>query len=625
MLVYGSVPMLVSAAEEHFGEEVDLIAVLAFELGLAMGEHGSAAVTLLMLTGGEALEHYVFARARQNLGHVLDDTAPKTRILRSMSYKEKLNSEEDFDLADLAMLEFEDVDAEDVCVGDILAVRAGEAVPVDGSICALPKVGPAAAEGAPRKSVVTVDESLLTGESAEAVKSSSDTVFSGSIAKGPLWLCAKAQYEGSTLQLMRRALQDALDRKAGLQRRSDRAASLLQPLTLAAAVLCLALRRRASILRRWSTVLSVLTAATPCPAAIGVPIAFLSCMSVAARSGVLIKSGAAIEALATAKHLALDKTGTLTAGRPRVQSFEVFLEGRRIQSDAEGGAEWMEALQLVASVEVLSTHPFASAILDFASASDVSPLEAEEVEVFPGAGVAGTVGGRRVVVGTWPFLQEQGAAGMPETEAAGSGGVDEALLQTFVAVNGRPAGCIYLRDELKPGTGAAVARLRALGLEVTIISGDRSAHLRVVAKELGVADARGGCLPHEKAAAIQELNAAGGVIMVGDESNDAAALAAAGVGVAVGKKSGLASASADVVVGESNSLDHLAKLVDLCRVTVSTAQRGAQTGLSVSATQVLVACAGLIPPRTNAILQEVVDVTALLNAASVLRYRWDGA
>lgn len=357
--------------------------------------------------------------------------------------------------------------------------------------------------------------------------------------------------------------------------------------------------------------LSVLMAATPCPATIGVPVAFLSGMSLAARHGVLIKSGAALEALAKASHVVLDKTGTITRGAAVVREFVVH-------GCERGDAGWCEALQLVASVEVLSTHPLATALCSFAEAQGLDFLPAADAEHVYGSGVAASVQARRVTVGRPEFVAERAGVG-----TSGGGGAG-AFLEVHFAAEGGRSGYALLEDPVREGSQGAVARLRGLGLRVSILSGDRSAHLQTVARQVGIDDARGGFLPQEKAEHVRQLASSGCVIMVGDESNDAPALAAAQVGIAVGT-SGLASQSADVVISalpSEGALERVAQLVALSRAVVSTARRGVTGGLGLSGLQVAAAATGLIPPRVNAIMQEVVDVTALANAASVLRHRW---
>jgi len=594
VLIYGSAPTLVDAVEERFGEAVDTIAVLAFELGLLLDQHGASAVILLMLSGGEALEHHAFARARRTLKHILDQDLPPAHRVRTQANSKRVTMS----------IEVEDVDANEIREGDILMVRAGEVVPVDGCLV-----------DAGSEQVIMVDDSLVSGEVGGTPKHKNDSVFSGSVAQQPLWLSATAPFQGSTLALMRNALQDALERKGQLQQRSATAATVLQPLTLTTAAAALIVRTRSSAKRRWHVVLSVLMAATPCPASIGVPVAYLSGMSIAARHGVLVKSGSAVEALARATHVVLDKTGTLTQGVPNLRCFEVL-------GFKQGEERWKEVLQLVASVEVGSTHPLAAAICALAEAQGTELLPATDQEHAYGCGVVATVDGHHVIVGNLQFvmsrLKTAGEAG--ENACVGN----DALLEVHFSVDGQLCGHALFEDPIREGSQQAIARLRKLGLQVSILSGDPSAHLAVTAKKVGIDTFKGGCLPQEKARLVTELGSNGCVVMVGDEGNDAPALAAANVGISVGT-SGLASQSADVVVAadpSAGALERVACLISLCRTVVATATRGVHAGLGVSALQVVLAGIGFVPPGVSAVMQEVVDVSALANAVSVLGHRW---
>eukprot|EP00927_Polykrikos_kofoidii_P037569 TRINITY_DN31743_c0_g1_i1.p1 TRINITY_DN31743_c0_g1~~TRINITY_DN31743_c0_g1_i1.p1 ORF type:complete len:808 (-),score=154.43 TRINITY_DN31743_c0_g1_i1:114-2492(-) len=665
VVLCGSVPTFLDAVEARFGEDTDAVAVLGMQLGLLLGEQSAAAVILLMLTGGEALEAYAFTRARQGLEHVLDEappiahrlvpsegspvakwrkafTDPNNTLVTPLALKENevsggshnvtIEIEEVLEEgADASEINIEDLEASEVQCGDVLAVRAGEVVPVDGVICQTP--------GA----VTLVDESLVTGEGCVSPKKVKDLVLSGSVAHKPLWMIATSPFASSTFALMRKALQDAMDRKGQLQERSEYAATVLRPLTFAVAALALAARRRGldSARQRWTVVLSVLMAATPCPATIGVPVAVLSGMSVAARHGVLLKSGAAVEGLAAVTHVVLDKTGTLTTGVPSVRSFEVF-------ECSEGSSEWEQAFRIVASAELMSTHPLAGALRNFATARGIPLVQADGagVEIIQGRGVVGSVCGRKVIVGTAELLKSHGidvtqdrgngrchgpcgldgasdlTANAPPSNCCGV--QDTAFLEIYFALDGRWAGRATFEDTIREGVFEAVAHLQDLGLKLCILSGDRGAEVPLVARKLGIEDVRGGCLPHEKASFIEDITSKGGIVaMIGDESNDAPALAAAHVGISVGVPGSLASWSADVVVNAKNSvsaLERVASLVVLCRATVKTARRGVRGGLSLSAMQVLAAGFGFLPPRANAIVQELVDSTALANAVSVLAH-----
>eukprot|EP00929_Paragymnodinium_shiwhaense_P001884 TRINITY_DN102089_c0_g1_i1.p1 TRINITY_DN102089_c0_g1~~TRINITY_DN102089_c0_g1_i1.p1 ORF type:complete len:784 (+),score=152.74 TRINITY_DN102089_c0_g1_i1:165-2516(+) len=657
VLVFGSVPTLLKAVEERFGEEVDVMAVLSLELGLVMGEQAAAAVILVMLTGGEALEHFTFNRARQSLRHVMDEAAPRANRLKGQS-REDLESflsspraswdADDPEATETELtLEIEEVDAEEISPGDLLAIRAGEAVPVDGLVLS-PRVNG-------RTQSVVVDERVITGEGAASVKGADDQVLSGSIGVTPLWLQATVGFAGSNLELMRTALRDSLERKAPLQRTSAQAAGLLQPLTLGAAALSILVRRRASAKQRWKAVLAVMMSATPCPASIGVPIAFLGGMSVAARRGVLIKSAAAIEAIAKATHVVFDKTGTITSGKPVVRRFQLYKSSKYWTSSKPGSATSKDAcaevLRLAASLEASSTHPLAEGIVKFARSHNLELLTATSADCIHGYGIDGIVAGKRVIVGHLNFLKRQGvdtacadgpvfdstclaapgridlseAAPVPQPHDGAAKRVGE--LETYIAIGDSLVARFGFEDALRPGTVAAVERLRGLGIRVEVLSGDRSERFRDAASELRCDLAKGACLPHEKSEHINQLvqaNAKATIVMVGDEANDAPALASAHVGICVGTQSGLASASAEVVLsaadGGANPVESVLQLVILCRSVVHTATRGVRCGLGLSAAQVALATTGLLPPKLSAILQEVTDLSALANAASVLRH-----
>jgi Cu+-exporting ATPase len=307
-----------------------------------------------------------------------------------------------------------------------------------------------------------------------------------------------------------------------------------------------------------------------------------------------------------------------------VLSFEVVEEGKNTLANCRA-----TALQLVASLEVLSTHPLAVALCQYAKEEGASVLPAENTEYVAGCGMVGTVAGKRVAVGTVEFVMRHVGLADGQQILEIEGGPCKTSQSAYFAVEGLCRGCATFEDTLRPGTAAAVRRFRELGMEVSILSGDRSPHLAHVAAQVGVAAVQGGCLPHVKAERVKALVDAcppsSRIIMVGDEGNDAPALAAAHVGIAVGTQSGLASRSADVVVSSDGVVSPLARVVQLvllCRVVLGTARRGVNCGLGLSAAQVCAAASGLLAPRTNAVLQELVDVSALANAASVLRHRW---
>lgn len=498
----------------------------------------------------------------------------------------------------LARLESgQDVPAESVEPGQIFLVRSNEAVAVDGVLVL--------AEG----EASAFDEKLITGESASANKRAGDAVYAGTVNRGTQAVRVRAtkKYSDSVFQQMKSTLAVALERKSKVELNSKRIADALTPLTLWAASAGYVLAtyvRGLSPLQGWEVVLSVMMSATPCPAAIGVPVAMLSGMSLASRKlGSTIKSGDALEALADSKCVVFDKTGTLTFGSPVVSSFT-----------AEPTDHASEALRMVASLERLSKHVLADAVFKHGTVTGAgaATLPVTDYNESSGLGVSGIVDGKyRVWVGANDFC------GVPPDPAK-----DDTLRAYFriSPVDDEKetwcSGVISFRDPIRPEAMDVVSNLHARGLKVYILSGDRSNHLRSVAETLGV-DGYYACLPHEKADHVVRLQKeVGKVIFVGDGANDTPALAAADVGVSVDASS-LASESADVVVlsGDISRLDGLIKLSQGC---VRIARRTVRGGTTASLLQMVGAALGITTPFQNAVMQEFVDLTAVLHSMTAM-------
>ena len=404
---------------------------------------------------------------------------------------------------------------------------------------------------------------------------------------------------------MKTTLAIALERKSHVELNSKRIADGLTPLTLLASTagfLLSTIHRKSTLWQAWEVVLSVMMSATPCPAAIGVPVAMLSGMSLASRKlGSTIKSGDALEALADAKCVVFDKTGTLTFGEPAVKTFVTSPQGKK-----------EEALKVVASVERLSKHVLADAVLKYwaGGASGEAPFEVTDYSETSGLGVSGTVDGRyKVCVGAHDFCGVEPDAKNDET------------LRAYFRVSSLDGpevcrGMIAFSDPIRPDAAEIVGNLRKRGLQVHILSGDRSYHLRAVAEQLGV-DGYRACLPHEKADHVVRLQkSVGKVIFVGDGANDTAALAASDVGVSVDASS-LASESADVVV-LSGDIGRVDGLIALSARSVRIARRTVGMGTMASLCQMVLAAAGLTTPLQNAVAQEVVDLSAVLHSMTAI-------
>lgn len=550
---------------------VDAIALLAMAGALAFGENLAGAVVALMLSGGEMLEIYAGARARKELSGLVE-RAPRI-----------VHRYEEGRLADPPI--------EAVRPGDRLLVKPGEIVPVDGVVL------DAAAE---------LDESALTGESTPVERRPGDRVASGGVnAGGPFDLRAVATAEESTYAAIVRLVQEAEASRAPFVRLADRYSLVFLALTLAISGAAWAVSGHAV------RALAVLVVATPCPLILAAPVAFLAGISRAAHRGIIVKGGAAIEGLARARTLLFDKTGTLTTGVPTVARIETF-----------EGLESAELLRLAASLDQVSPHVLAAAIV--AAARDRGlPL------TFPtgaterlGAGIEGEVDGRRVALGKASWVREQTAGGgarASRLEELRHAVAAEGQANVFVAVDGRPAGAIVLADPIRKDSAATLGRIRELGIEkLVMVTGDHRSVADRVGRELGVDAVLAECSPAQKVEAVKAESARGATVMVGDGVNDAPALAAATVGVAMGARGATASSEAADAVLMLDRLDRLVDALAISRRARAIALQSVLAGMGLSLAAMLVAAFGYLPPLAGALFQEAIDVAVILNALRAL-------
>lgn len=538
---------------------IDLLAVTAIVSTVAVGEYWAALVVCLMLSGGEALEDYAAGRARRELTSLLEN-APRT------AHRVRPDGE------------VEDIDVDDVEIGDRLLVRPFETVPVDGVL---------------ESAAASLDESSLTGESLPVAVERGGQVLSGAVnGSGAIEVRAAARAADSQYQRIVQLAAEAQESRAPFVRLADRVAVPFTLLAFAIAGTAWALSGDAT---RFAEVLVV---ATPCPLIIAAPVAFLGGMSRSASVGIIVKHSGALEQLARARTAAFDKTGTLTYGEPRVA-------GVHPATGSEG-----ELLALAAAVEQHSNHPLARAIVERAEADAVPVPDASDVVEVPAHGVRATVDGQDVVVGSGRFVAE--AAGGPVPERPGTSVV-------HVAVEGRYAGHVALTDAPRTEARATVASLRRAGVRsVQVLTGDGAAAALAVAEQVGVDDVRADLLPQDKVAAVQEAGQRP-VLMVGDGVNDAPVLAAADVGVAMGARgSSAASESADVVV-LVDDLARVARAVHISQRTMRIAWQAISIGVALSVGFMVVAALGHLPAIVGAWLQEVVDLACIGWALLALR------
>ena len=566
------VRLVVSIVIDLFHREagVDIIAVLAIVGALLLGEYLAGAVIALMLTTGTALEAYAAGRASRELSALLS-RAPRV-----------VGRYEGGVLVERPV--------EEVRSGDLLLVKSGEVVPVDGLV-----VGDAA----------TLDEAALTGESRVVTRLDGDQVSSGVVNAGsPFDLHATATVDTSTYAGIIRLVKQAQTEKAPAVRLADRYALFFVPLTLAVAGLA------------WVVsgdpvrALSVLVVATPCPLLLAVPIAIVAGISRAAKRGIIVKGGGALEMLARSKVLLFDKTGTLTAGRPHL-------------SDVETGGDLPEdeVLRLAASLDQVSPHVLAAAIVHAARERGLDLAFPEDAAEKAGAGIEGTVEGRRVTVGLAEFASSEATLPDWARDLRRRSAIEGTTL-VFVGVDGRAVGALVLDDPIRPETPRAIRSLRRAGItRIVMVTGDHHSVAEMVGAAIGVDAVLAERTPGDKVEAVkaERQDATGPVVMVGDGINDAPALALADVGVAMGARGATASSEAADVVIVVDRLDRLAEAIRLAHRARSIAVQSVIFGMGMSLVAMGFAAFGLLPPVAGAIVQEAIDVAVILNALRALR------
>ena len=546
---------------------VDLIAILSMAGALLLGEALAGVVIALMVAGGGTLEDFAQSRARREL----------TRLLaRAQATANRYLDGEIFQ-----------VPVAEVRPGDRLLVRAGEIVPVDGVVAAGSAV---------------LDESALTGEALPVRRLAGDRARSGTVNGGDAFdLRATATADQSTYAGVVRLVQAAQREKAPFVRLADRYALLFVPLTILIA--------GASWLASGDPVrgLAVLVVATPCPLILAAPVAIVAGISRAARHGILVKGGGALETLARAKVVLFDKTGTLTTGQARLGA-----------SETDGSLTTEEVLRLAASLDQLSQHVIAQALVTAARERGLRLAMPTDVREDPGSGLEGTVEGRRVALGSYGWLAQR----VPSAAWAGQAlrrMSYEGATSVFVAVDGTMRGALLLSDEIRPDAPKALRRLRQAGITRTImVTGDRAEVAEPIGAALGIDGVLAERSPADKIAAVLAERREAVTLMVGDGINDAPALAAADVGIAMGVRGSGASAEAADVVLLVDRLDRLADALEIAARARRIALQSVGIGMGLSITAMLVAASGYLAPVAGALLQEAIDVATILNALRAL-------
>lgn len=549
---------------------VDVLALVSIGAALLLQQTLTAAVIAVMLATGRLLESFAARRARREISALLQ-RAPRT----ACCYR-------DGGLEELPLAEIQR--------GDRLLVRHGEVLATD---------------GAALSERVVLDESALSGETLPVTHGRGAALRSGSVNAGEVFdMLVTTRAADSTYAGIVKLVSAAQQARSPATRLADRHALWFVPLSLALAALAWLIS--GDPLRA----LAVVVVATPCPLLLAVPVAIVSAISRCAQRGILIKGGAALEALAQAEQLFFDKTGTLTGGQARL----VAIHNAGLVSDDE-------LLRRVASLEQMSPHVMAAALVAAANERALPLSVPEGVSELPGAGLQGMVDGQQLVVGGADYVAQSVALPPALQESLARSG-HEGTAAVLAAIDGQYAGLLLLADQLRPETPRALRLLRRSGVrQIVMLTGDRPEVAASVALGLGVDRVLAGQSPADKLAAIQAASAAGTTVMVGDGVNDAPALAAATVGVAMGARGATASAEAADIVLLADRLDRLAEALHIARQTRRITRQSVLAGMGLSLLAMLAAALGWLPPLQGALLQEAIDVAVIFNALRVLRLR----
>jgi heavy metal translocating P-type ATPase len=555
-----SMPLLISLVQQVFkgNFSVDILAVLSILTSLILGQYWVAAIVVLMLSGGQALEGYATGRASSVLS-ALAKRMPQT--------------------AHRAGSAPSDVSIDTIAVGDELSIYPHEICPVDGVVVT--------GQG-------SMDESYLTGEPFLIAKAPGTSVLSGAINSNvALTIRATKIASDSRYAKIVEVLHASEENRPQIQRLGDRLGSWYTPAAIAIALASWYFSGQSE------RFLAVLVIATPCPLLISIPVAIIGAISVGAKVGIIIKDPSILEKMDTCHVLIVDKTGTLTYGKPSLTKIECL-----------GGISRIKALQYVASLERYSKHPLASAVLATAAAENVALLDAEDVAEAPGAGLVGRIAGHSIRVTGRGKLSPENAAEMPPVAAG---------LECVFLLDGKLAGVLHFEDQPRNESKPFLSHLGVKHSikEVILLSGDRPAEVALFAAGMGIKEAYGGKSPEEKVEFVREKTLHERTLYLGDGINDAPAMMAATAGIALGVNSDITSEAAGAVILQS-SLTSVDELLHIGRRMRRIALTSAVGGMGLSLIGMCAASFGLISPIQGAIAQEVIDLFSILNSLRMI-------
>jgi heavy metal translocating P-type ATPase len=559
-LVLGGLPLLYDLLRKLLKREFgsDLLGGISIITSVLLGEYLAGAIIVLMLSGGEALESYALRSASSVLA-ALAKRMPSIAHLKRGA-----------DIVDVALA--------DIAVGDTLVIYPHDICPVDGAVI----------EGHG-----VMDESYLTGEPFQITKTSGSNVISGAInGETALTIRTTQLAADSRYAKIMEVMRESESKRPQLQRLGDRLGAVYTPVALAVAILAWVISGEAI------RFLAVLVIATPCPLLLAIPIAIIGSISLCARRAIIVKSPVVLEQIAECRTAIFDKTGTLTYGEPKLTEQLIA-----------PGFDQKEVLTLVASLERYSKHPLARAILAAAKEGGIELPEAVEVSEPPGQGLRGTVCGHSVEITSRNKLITRKVAGADQLSPLAGG------LECIVVVDQRYAAALRFHDAPRAESLSFVKHLEPKHQfqRVMIVSGDRESEVRYLAEQVGIAEIYAQKSPEEKLTIVRAETAKSKTLYVGDGINDAPAMMAATVGMAIGQNSDVTAEAAGVVIMD-NSLKKVDEFMHISRRMRNIALQSAVGGMVLSLAGMIFAATGYLSPVSGAICQEIIDVLAVLNA-----------
>jgi heavy metal translocating P-type ATPase len=559
-LVFGGAPLVYElfrkVLKREFGS--DLLGGISIITSVLLGQYLAGTVIVLMLAGGEALESY----ALRSASSVLRALAKR---LPSVAHRRR-------------GAEIADVELQAVAIGDTLVIYPHDICPVDGVVIDGHGV---------------MDESYLTGEPFQITKTSGSTVISGAVnGESALTIRTTKIAADSRYAKIMEVMRESEAKRPQLRRLGDQLGAIYTPVALAVALLAWALSGQAI------RFLAVLVIATPCPLLIGIPVAIIGSISLCARRAIIVKSPVVLEQITECRTAIFDKTGTLTYGEPKL--IEQLVVPRLVPKDV---------LTLVAGLERYSKHPLARAILAEAQLEDIALPQATEVSEQPGQGLRGTVSGHQLQITSRNKLIAQKIAGADQIPPLAGG------LECVVAIDGCYAAALHFRDAPRAESRSFISHLgpKHHFAHVLIVSGDRESEVRYLAEHVGITEIYAQQSPEQKLALVRAETVKAKTLYVGDGINDAPAMMAATVGMAIGQNSDVTAEAAGVVIMDS-SLKKVDEFMHISRRMRIIALQSAVGGMTLSVIGMIFAATGHLSPVTGAVTQEVIDVLAVLNA-----------